>query len=91
MKTREQLAEDFSESSSIYESAKDDTYFGFIHGFSARQKQTDKIILDALNKLRSELSNVERVKLTKVINKEKIELLKAQIDTLLKLQNKLKC
>lgn len=63
----------------------------FTTGFSASKRITDKIILDILNKLRSELSNAERVKLTKVINKEKIELLKAQIDPLLKLQNKLKC
>lgn len=66
------------------------TAFDFINGFRAKQKQIDKIILDMLNKYRSALSNEEKVKLTKVISQEKIEVLKAQINVLLEIQNKLK-
>jgi hypothetical protein len=44
------------------------------------KNETDKIILDMLNKLRSNLA--EKVKLTKV------ELLKSQINVLLELKNK---
>lgn len=43
-----------------------------------------------LNNLRSALFNEEKVKLTKVISQEKIEVLKTQINVLLEIQNKLK-
>jgi hypothetical protein len=46
------------------------------------KNETDKIILDMLNKLRSNLADKEKVKLTKV------ELLKSQINVLLELKNK---
>jgi len=59
-------------------------------GFHANKKLTYKIILDTLNKLRSELSTVQRVKLTKIVNEEKVRLLKSQIEVLLEIQNKLK-
>ena len=49
----------------------------FIEGFSAKTKLTDKIILNTLNKLRSELSTVQRVNLTKIVNEEKVKLLKS--------------
>ena len=49
----------------------------FILGFSAKTKLTDKIILNTLNKLRSELSTVQRVNLTKIVNEEKVKLLKS--------------
>lgn len=62
---------------------------GFLAGFRAKQKDTDKIILDSLNKLRSNLADEEKVKLTKVISQDKIELLKAQINVLLEIQNKI--
>ena len=61
----------------------------FIFGFSAKTKLTDKIILNTLNKLRSELSTVQRVNLTKIVNEEKVKLLKSQIELLLEIQNKL--
>lgn len=61
----------------------------FILGFSANKKLTDKIILNTLNKLRSELSTVQRVNLTKIVNEEKVKLLKSQIELLLEIQNKL--
>ena len=61
----------------------------FIEGFSAKTKLTDKIILNTLNKLRSELSTVQRVNLTKIVNEEKVKLLKSQIELLLEIQNKL--
>ena len=62
----------------------------FIEGFSAKTKLTDKIILNTLNKLRSELSTVQRVKLTKIVNEGKVKFLKSQIELLLEIQNKLK-
>ena len=61
----------------------------FILGFCANKKITDKIILNTLNKLRSELSTVQRVKLTKIVNYEKVKLLESQIEVLLEIQNKL--
>ena len=85
--TKEQLAEKYA---SEQNSAYTNDYYGFIEGFSANKKLTDKIILDSLNKLRSELSTVQRVKLTKIINQGKVKLLKSQIELLLEIQNKLK-
>lgn len=41
-KTVEQQAEIFSEYNSIYDTGKDDTYFGFVNGFRAKQKEEDK-------------------------------------------------
>ena len=61
----------------------------FILGFRANKKLTDKIITDSLNKLRSDLSNEQRVKLTKIVNYEKVKLLESQIEVLLEIQNKL--
>lgn len=61
----------------------------FILGFRANKKLTDKIITDSLNKLRSELSTVQRVKLTKIVDYEKVKLLESQIEVLLEIQNKL--
>lgn len=61
----------------------------FILGFRANKKLTDKIITDSLNKLRSDLSNEQRVKLTKIVNHEKVKLLESQIEVLLEIQNKL--
>ena len=61
----------------------------FIRGFSANKKLTDKIITDTLNKLRSDLANEQRVKLTKIVNYEKVKLLESQIEVLLEIQNKL--
>ena len=61
----------------------------FIEGFSAKTKLTDKIITDTFNKLRSELSTVQRVKLTKIVDYEKVKLLESQIEVLLEIQNKL--
>lgn len=89
-KTIEQKAEEFSKSNSIYPSAEDDTYFGFLEGFRQNKKETDKIVLDTLNLYRSRLSDVQRVKLTKIIDEDKIKLLEGQILVLIELQNKLK-
>ena len=61
----------------------------FIEGFSAKTKLTDKIITDTLNKLRSDLANEQRVKLTKIVDYEKVKLLESQIEVLLEIQNKL--
>ena len=85
--TKEQLAEKYAEEQN---SAYTNDYYGFIEGFRANKKITDKIILDTLNKLRSELSTVQRVKLTKIINEEKVKLLESQIEVLLEIQNRLK-
>lgn len=59
-------------------------------GMRQKKKQTDKIILDLLNKIRSNLADVQRVKLTKIIDEDKIKLLEGQILVLIELQNKLK-
>jgi hypothetical protein len=88
-KTVEEQAKEFVENNKFKSDFPAD-YMSFIFGFRAKQKETDKIILDTLNKYRSALSNEEKVKLTKVISKEKIDLLKAKINVLLELQNKLK-
>lgn len=63
---------------------------GFIAGFLCREKEVNKIILDKLNKLRSDLSAEQKVKLTKIISKDKIEALKLQIEILIEIQNRLK-
>ena len=89
MGTKEQLANEWYEENKFKSDYPRDKQ-SFIEGFSAKTKVTDKIILDSLNKLRSELSTVQRVKLTKIINEEKVKLLKSQIEVLLEIQNKLK-
>ena len=71
-------------------SAYTNDYYGFIEGFRANKKLTDKIILDSLNKYKSSLANEQRVKLTKIVNYEKVKLLESQIEVLLEIQNKLK-
>lgn len=87
-KTIRELGEDYAKSMGGH-SNPDITAFDFIQGFSASKKQTDKIILDTLNLYRSRLSDAERVKLTKIVNEEKVKLLNSQIEVLLKLKNKL--
>ena len=69
---------------------QDEVIQSFCSGFLCREKEVKKIILDKLNKLRSDLSTEQKVKLTKVISKEKIEALKLQIKVLIEIQNKLK-
>ena len=62
----------------------------FIEGFRASKKSTDKIILDTLNKLRSELSNEQTPKLGRTANFEKQVYYKACIEVLLEIQYKFK-
>lgn len=62
----------------------------YLFGFSAKQKQTDKIILDLLNKHRSKLSNEQTPKLGRTANYEKTTSYKAYIEVLTQLRNKLK-
>lgn len=50
----------------------------------------EKIIKDLLNKERSELSDLTRVKLDKTINTDKIEIKKARVEVLIELLDKLK-
>lgn len=69
---------------------QDEVIESFCSGFSRREKEVKKIILDKLNKLRSDLSNEQKVKLTKVISKDKIEALKLQIELLIEIQNRLR-
>lgn len=87
--TKEQLVDKWYEENKFKSDCPRDKQ-SFIEGFSENKKLTDKIILDSLNKLRSELSTVQRVKLTKIVNEEKVKLLKSQIEVLLEIQNKLK-
>lgn len=58
----------------------------FKSGFVASKK----IVLDMLNKHRSDLSELTKVKLGKTLNLEKIELQKARVHVLENLYNKLK-
>jgi len=62
----------------------------FKAGFAAKEKLVNKLILDTLNKYRSELSNEETPKLAKTVNYEKTTSYKAYIYILQELQNKLK-
>lgn len=69
---------------------QDEVIQSFVEGFLCREKEVNKIVLDKLNKLRSDLSTEQRQKLGKVIDKDKIESLKLQIGVLIEIQNKLK-
>lgn len=84
----EEIAKEFVESNK-FNSAFPADYMSFIQGFSAKQKETDKIILDTLNSYRSELSDQQRQKLGRVIDKDKIEVLKVKISIIEEIQNKL--
>ncbi len=53
-------------------------------------KESEKIVRDLLNKERSELSDLTRVKLDKTINTDKIEIKKARVEVLVELLNKIK-
>src|SRR3990170_6579164 len=68
------IKEDLIKSKKIHETGE-----LYLLGFCAKQKQTEKIILDLLNKYRSNLLNEQRIKLTKVINQDKVNLLKTKI------------
>ena len=89
METKEQLADKWYEENKFKSDYPRDKQ-SFIEGFSAKTKLTDKIILDTLNKYRSNLSNAQRVKLTKIVNEEKVKLLESLVAVLLEIQNKLK-
>ena len=94
METKEQLADKYTfmeyiDYGDLNDNAEKQIKEAFIEGFSAKTKLTDKIILNTLNKLSSELSTVQRVNLTKIVNEEKVKLLKSQIELLLEIQNKL--
>lgn len=53
------------------------------------KNRVKKVILDELNKLRSRLSEEQKSKLSKVLDKDKIDSLRLQIDLLIKLQAKI--
>lgn len=61
-----------------------------VGGAEIAQKHFKKIVLDMLNKHRSNLSELTKVKLGKTLNLEKIELQKARVEVLIELYNKLK-
>ena len=61
----------------------------FILGFSANKKLTDKIVLDSLNKYKSNLSNEQTPKLGRTANFEREVHYRACIELLLEIQNKL--
>jgi len=58
-------------------------------GFSAKQKETDKILTDTLNKYRSKLVEEQTPKLDKTLNKDKIKALEAKIWCIKEIQSKL--
>ena len=76
MKTKEQLAERYIGenigSCSLYD------YYGFLAGFSAKEK----IIKDLYNKYNSIRRDEEHIKLTKTIDTEKVNKLKIKLETL---------
>lgn len=88
-KTVEELAEEFSEKYSIYPIAKDDAYFGFVHGFAARKEIEQKILKDLKNKYKSWLSSEQVHKLGKTANYEREVSYKAYIEIIEEIQNKL--
>ena len=88
METKEQLVDKWYEENKFKSDCPRDKQ-SFIEGFSANKKIADKIILDSLNKYKSSLANEQRVKLTKIVNYEKVKLLESQIEVLLEIQNKL--
>lgn len=95
METKEQLADKYAfmeyiDYGDLNDNAEKQIKEAFIEGFRASKKSTDKIILDTLNKLRSELSNEQTPKLGRTANFEKQVYYKACIEVLLKLQNKFK-
>lgn len=90
MNNKEQLAKEYADKHSIYESAWDDTYHGFLGGFSAKQKETEKTITDTLNKYKSYLQQETHSKLGKVIDNYKVTVLQAKISALEEVKRKLK-
>jgi hypothetical protein len=90
-KTTEQLAiEYYKKNVEGVPLTQDEVIQSFVEGFLCREKEVKKIVLDKLNKMRSDLSDEQRQKLGKVIDKDKIEALKLQIGVLIEIQNKLK-
>lgn len=85
--TKEQLAEKYAEEQN---SAYTNDYYGFIEGFRANKKLTDKIVLDSLNKYKSNLSNEQIPKLGRTANFEREVHYRACIEVLLEIQNKFK-
>ena len=59
-------------------------------GSLKEKKEIIKLLLDTLNKLRSELSDEQRVKLGKVLNQDKIKLLEAKVSVVQEAYNKMK-
>jgi hypothetical protein len=97
MKNKKELSEEYIDF--LYKESKDDEMYSpevtqskldFIQGFLAKQNQTDKIILDLLNKHRSNLATEETPKLGRTANYEKTTSYKAYIEILTELRNKLK-
>ena len=84
METKEQLADNWYEENKFKSDCPRDKQ-SFIEGFSAKTKLTDKIILNTLNKLRSELSNEQTPKLGRTANFEKQVYYKACIEVLLEI------
>lgn len=89
METKEQLADNWYEENKFKSDCPRDKQ-SFIEGFRASKKSTDKIILDTLNKLRSELSNEQTPKLGRTANFEREVHYRACIEVLLEIQNKFK-
>jgi hypothetical protein len=93
-KTAEQLAEEYTSRQYIdygdynYK-AEEQVEEAFLEGFSAHKKLTEKILLDLLNKYRSELQDESRIKLGRTPNFEKEVSYRAYIQVLLEIQNKL--
>lgn len=78
----EQLAEEFANKNSIYDTAFDDTYHGFIGRFSAAEKENNKLIKDLYNKYNSWLQEAKKRKLGKIVDEFKIIELESKVELL---------
>ena len=88
METKEQLADNWYEENKFKSNCPRDKQ-SFIEGFRASKKLTDKIVLDSLNKYKSNLSNEQTPKLGRTANFEREVHYRACIEVLLEIQNKL--
>ena len=94
METKEQLADKYTfmeyiDYGDLNDNAKKQIKEAFIEGFRASKKLTDKIVLDSLNKYKSNLSNEQTPKLGRTANFEREVHYRACIEVLLEIQNKL--
>ena len=77
--SKEYLAEKYAEEEN---SAYTNDYYGFINGWNSSQKQNKKRLRDKYNHLNSLLRDEKYIKLTKILNTEKINKLQIEVNLL---------